>query len=151
LGDDEGSKSTTSLAKRAEPMNRDQVDERIARKESELAAYVRQLMRATESGDEAAAQLETRAVCAWLSHLLAAHLRHASGWDSEERWLDGLIPDQLNIEPPDHIAVRGRILWALVAKPEGPFWSEPFEADVRIDWKTHGLSYVLRFSDDREL
>lgn len=116
-----------------------------------MAAYIRQLMRATEAGDQTAAQLETRTVCAWLSHLLAAHLVNEPGWDSEERWIDNLIGDQLTIKPPDFIAVRGRILWALLAKPDGPFWGEPFEADVRIDWKTQGLSYVLRFSDDREL
>jgi hypothetical protein len=130
-------------------MNPDEVDDRIVRREVEVAAYIRQLMRATEARDQAAAQLETRAVCWYLNHLLAAHLRHAPGWDSEGRWLDGLIPDQLEVEPPDHFAVRGRILWALLDHPEGPFWGEPFEADVRIDWKTQGMSYVMRFSDDR--
>ena len=40
----------------------------------------------------------------------------------------------------------------LLSTAEGPFWGEPFEADVRLDAATGAVgSYHLRFGDDRPL
>jgi hypothetical protein len=128
------------------------MSEWVERYEVELAAWVRQYMRARHAGDEVATRLGRRCVIGCLSRLLSAHLESAVSWNSDERWIDGLVGAQFVAESTDRITVNGQMVWGMTADAGGPQWAEPFEADVHIDWEAQKLrKYSIRFGDHREL
>src|SRR5947209_4954254 len=111
-----------------------------------IAAYVRQLRRASEAGDEVAAWLTTNALCSSLRYLLSELLTQEPSWDSEGRWLDALFQREVFFESPQRVRVTGPMTWGLRGNEGGLQWAEPFEAVLHFTPGFQELdAYTIRF------
>jgi len=122
------------------------LQDRIQDLEGRLAAVVRQYFRALDAHDEWAVGHEAMCICSVLSFLLSTHLETEEEWDSEERWIDGLIDSRIAKRDTRSIFLTGRMVWGLSAYPGGEQWAEGFAAMLRAD--DDGLhSYRIYFCD----
>lgn len=120
--------------------------------EDRLAATIRDYMRARDAGDERSVEFGAESICHLLGCLLGACLRDMDDWNSDERWIDGMVGAQVEVLASDRIRVAGHMVWGLLSDVGGAQWAEPFEADLTIGWKTYDLTrYSLRFADHRGL
>jgi hypothetical protein len=124
------------------------VTERLTKAEARLAARLRQYIRAQNANDRIATSIEADAILQNLSHLLSLHLEDESGWNSQERWVDGVVGAKLAVSSSGQAKAVGRIVWGLLKDTGGPQWFEPFDAEVIIGGPEGDLErYSLRFGD----
>jgi hypothetical protein len=117
--------------------------------ESKLAGFVRSYIRASRREDSSQESEALRWLCCGLEYLLGELLQHSDEWKG---WVDGvtpatyMIPDSIKIVSPVNATLRGYADWAMDAR--GPFWIEPFLADVHIsETEDVVVSYELNFAD----
>ena len=84
-----------------------------------------------------------------LERLLEGLLQGCKGWTG---WIDDIspatdmVPVALKVTSPVELTVRGSALWG--EDWQGPFWTEPFLASVRICENADVLvSYTVKFAD----
>lgn len=120
--------------------------------ETRLAATIRDYMRARDAGDQFAVKFGAEHICQGLGYLLNRFLEVADGWDSRERWIDGMVGARVEVIASDRIHVAGPMVWGLRADVGGEQWAEPLEAELTIGWEISDLKqYHLHFGDRREL
>jgi hypothetical protein len=124
------------------------VEARIAKAEARLAARLRQYIRADNANDRMATSIEADAIGQNLSQLLSLHLEGESGWNSKERWIDGMVEARFTVSRSGHANIMGRIVWGLIKDTGGPQWFDPFQAEVIIGGPDGELErYSLHFGD----
>lgn len=114
-----------------------------------IAAIIRQYFRALEANDSEAVELESVDLCSATSWLLEEHLKCAPDWDSEQRWLDGVIDSNVVDLAKLCVQIEGKVVWGLSEDPGGKQWSEPLWA--RMHASDEGLEqYEIRFGHANE-
>ncbi len=124
----------------------------LADLEVEVAALVRQYLRATEASDRAAREVEADAICDRIRRLLYHHLGlSVSDTDDDWFWLDGQEEGcRVELVGAMELKATGR-LWCSL--PEGRRqWTEPFAARVAHSATAQVLSgYTLHLGSRETL
>jgi hypothetical protein len=115
-----------------------------------MAAVVRQLFLARNTGDEVVAWLAVNDVCSRLTRILGDLLSVDALWDADKRWIDHIARREVLVERPECIRVTGPMLWGLAEDVGGRQWAEPFAADLLFQPGFSRLNrYTIRFADRR--
>jgi len=102
-----------------------------AKLQRRVATIIRQYFRAVEANDVEAVSRESVDLCCATSWLLEHHLKSAPNWNSDERWLDGMIASKVADLPENTVQIEGEVVWGLSENPGGKQWSEPLLAQIR--------------------
>lgn len=85
------------------------------------------------------------------SYLLSLRL-NLSEWNTQEKWIDGLINGKLTLKLPDTVLLHSEMVWGLLADTGGSQWKESFEAAAKISKNGKTLtSYTIKFGNPKPI
>src|SRR4051794_22563940 len=96
-----------------------------------IAAQCRQLFRAVRAEDSKAVEVCLFYLRNFLVKTLGSHLLRDLGWNSNERWLDGLGEAFPEIRLPVGLTLRDECIWA--TRDDQHWYSEPFQFEIDLD------------------
>lgn len=101
--------------------------------EARIAATIRQYFRAEEASDPVAAADEAHTICTYTGALLSMCLDDVDDWDSDTRWIDGLIDTEIHKLAHRHVSLCGDVVWGLSENPGGRQWKQAMFAEFLAD------------------
>lgn len=112
----------------------------------ELAARVRQYVRALEAGDRVAVKLMKRDLTFALESHLNRLLYKSKLGQSVSVWMDGIVAQQVHVVAPLGLLIQGYVYAGRAS--DGSQWREPFEAELHASHEGDALAqFFARFGD----
>jgi hypothetical protein len=118
-------------------MKRRIVKKRISWAEKMLASETRYNLPSCQEGDE----LPTNGLLSILTYLVSHHANLENSWPHKERWFDFITDRWMHAPEPNHLIVKGTLVWAFLMKYGNGY--EPFEAEIEL---SNGGKKIVRYS-----